>query len=200
MEPSAIKHLHDKLASAGVLFASGLTDSELLEIYAFHDFRFPPDLEELYRYRLPVSDGFYNWREYDSEAIIDAMERPIKGILFDVHHNDFWVDECGKRPREKDAREGVIREYFQGFPKLIPVYSHRYIPDYPHEEGNPVYSAQQTDIIIYGTDLQNYFDAEFCGGETIDYSKVKRIKDWHKFIINYNLCFRMPGEMLEKLL
>ncbi len=46
-------------------------------------------------------------------------------------------------------------------PKLIPIYSHRYIPSSLNEIGNPVYSVHQTDIIYYGKDLWDYFNIEF---------------------------------------
>ncbi len=46
-------------------------------------------------------------------------------------------------------------------PKLIPIYSHRYIPSSLNEIGNPVYSVHQTDIIYYGKDLWDYFNIAF---------------------------------------
>jgi hypothetical protein len=55
----------------------------------------------------------------------------------------------------------IANRYFEDYPKLIPVYAHRYISSEPNEAGNPVYSVQQTDIIYYGYDLANYFANEF---------------------------------------
>ncbi len=45
---------------------------------------------------------------------------------------------------------------------MIPVFSHRYLPDDPNEAGNPVFSVYQTDIIYYGADLLDYFENEFA--------------------------------------
>ena len=39
------------------------------------------------------------------------------------------------------------------------------LPDAPHEPGNPVFSVQQTDIIVYGTDLRDYLAHEFLMSE-----------------------------------
>lgn len=47
-------------------------------------------------------------------------------------------------------------------PKLIPILGHRYIPEEPHERGNPVFSVYQTDVIYYGADLEDYFRREFA--------------------------------------
>ena len=41
------------------------------------------------------------------------------------------------------------------------MYSHRYLPQEPSTEGNPVFSVYQTDIICYGADLQDYLENEF---------------------------------------
>lgn len=41
-------------------------------------------------------------------------------------------------------------------PRLIPICSHRYIPEEPHDAGNPVFSVMQSDVIYYGADLANY--------------------------------------------
>jgi hypothetical protein len=38
--------------------------------------------------------------------------------------------------------------------------AHRYIPEEPHERGNPVLSVYQSDIIYYGADLDDYFRRE----------------------------------------
>jgi hypothetical protein len=46
-------------------------------------------------------------------------------------------------------------------PKLIPVFSHRYMPVEPRLAGNPLLSVYQTDIIYYGRDLRTYLVHEF---------------------------------------
>jgi hypothetical protein len=51
-------------------------------------------------------------------------------------------------------------------PRLIPLIAHRYIPDAPHEAGNPVFSVMQADTIYYGADLADYFRREFAARPT----------------------------------
>jgi hypothetical protein len=46
-------------------------------------------------------------------------------------------------------------------PRLVPVFSHRYLPAEPHLSGNPVLSVYQTDIIYYGSNLKRYIAHEF---------------------------------------
>ena len=46
-------------------------------------------------------------------------------------------------------------------PRLIPLVSHRYLPETPRVAGNPVFSVRQSDVICYGADLADYFEREF---------------------------------------
>lgn len=55
----------------------------------------------------------------------------------------------------------VAKRALVSVPRLIPICSHRYMPDRPSESGNPVFSVYQTDIIYYGKDLMDYFCNEF---------------------------------------
>ncbi len=49
----------------------------------------------------------------------------------------------------------------QAVNSVVPIFGHRYIPSFPLEEGNPVFSVYQMDIIYYGYDLANYLSVEF---------------------------------------
>ena len=55
-----IKLLKDK----GIKFDTGLTQSELEKIYEIYDIKFPLSLRSFLTTALPVSDGFYNWRDF----------------------------------------------------------------------------------------------------------------------------------------
>jgi hypothetical protein len=69
--------------------------------------------------------------------------------------------EWGRLPSGARAREQVLREVVSRAPKLIPLIAHRYIPEQPHESGNPVFSIFYTDAIYYGANLKDYFEREF---------------------------------------
>ena len=66
-------------------------------------------------------------------------------------------------PDASDSRE-VVARYVSDAPALIPLYAHRGIPNEPLDAGNPVFSCSQTDIIVYGGDLEEYLRNEFHGG------------------------------------
>ncbi len=60
-----------------------------------------------------------------------------------------------------EERIALAERHLRSCPTLIPIYSHRYIPEQPHTAGNPVFSVYQTDIIYYGSDLISYLVHEF---------------------------------------
>jgi len=145
---------------ARALWLKGYTQSELDDAQARFDLRFPPDLVALYRERRPA-DG-YDWTRHD-KAIRAMLARPLEGLLFDVENNHLWWPEWGEKPKTKIDRRDVVTAVVKAAPKLIPLLSHRYIPEEPHEADNPVFSVVQSDIIYYGANLADYFDREFLG-------------------------------------
>jgi hypothetical protein len=109
----------------------------------------------------------------------DWLDLPRDGILFDVEHNGFWLEEWGPRPRTLAEAGYRVNELVAAAPKLIPVYGHRMIPDDPHESGNPVFSVHQTDIIHYGFDLADYLRHGFnLPGREPWADQVRPIRFW----------------------
>lgn len=96
------------------------------------------------------------------------------------------MDEWGLKPTSYEDQKNIVQRELANQPKLIPIYSHRYIPDAPNLAGNPVFSVYQTDIIYYGFDLLDYFIKEFrlelprLYAEDIE---PRKIKFWNKIII-----------------
>ena len=141
----------------------GLNDAEVREVEERYGFTFPPDLRALLQYCLPISLGawpFPNWR-VDSQHLRDQLSAPLDGLLFDIEHNGAWLPDLGERPSDPDAARELALAFYARQPRLIPIFSHRYLPAEPCEEGNPVFSVMQTHIIYYGLDLQDYFRNEF---------------------------------------
>jgi hypothetical protein len=120
-----------------VRWAKGYTQTELDEAQRKFDLIFPPDLVALLRDRRPL-DG-HVWT--DEVAIRRALAWPLEGLLFDVEHNHLWWPEWGEKPAKLDACKEVLRSVVSRAPKLIPLISHRYLPEEPHEPGNPVFSV-----------------------------------------------------------
>ncbi len=162
-----------RLERAGVDIAPGLTAAEVRATETTYDFRFPPDLRAFLMAGLPIShtvigmDGksrthqFVDWRGATHEHILDRLVRPLEGMCFDIEHNAFWLDAWGERPADGAVACARARQAVAAAPRLIPIYSHRYIPATPHEHDNPVFSVYQTDIIHYGRSLVDYLANEF---------------------------------------
>lgn len=144
-----------------VEFAPGLTDTEISAIESHLKFRFPPDLRAFIQTALPCGAGFPDWRNPDFASLQEWLEIPLAGILFDVKHNTFWLDEWGTRPELLGDALELVTDLVRSAPPLIPIYNHRMMPAEPHLPGNPVFSVHQTDIIHYGFDLDDYFRNEF---------------------------------------
>jgi hypothetical protein len=140
------------------LWTHGYTQSEIDVAQERYRLRFPPDLVDLLLDRRPA-DG-WNWRT-DDAGIRRALEHPLRGLLFDVEHNNLWWPEWGERPGLIEERAKFVTAIVEAAPRLIPLIAHRYIPEEPHAVGNPVFSVMQSDVIYYGADLADYFEREF---------------------------------------
>ena len=175
------KDLVDQLAGATrrVQFAAGLTAAETRLVEERFGFRFPPDLRDFLQTALPSGPRFPNWRQPDAAEIEKWLDLPRQGILFDVEHNGFWMDEWGTRPGALSDALHIASEQVRSAPRLIPVYAHRMMPDEPHSPGNPVFSVHQTDIIHYGFDLADYLRQEFgLSGRASWPEQVRSIRFW----------------------
>ena len=174
--------LVDILRNNGVEFEAGLTDAEVVSAEVRYGFRFPPDLRALLQAGLPHGGDFPDWRDGDETALIGWLDLPRRGILFDIEHNGFWLDEWGPRPLSLQLAQRVAGELVAAAPRLIPIYKHRMMPSEPHLSGNPVFSVHQTDIIYYGVDLRDYLIHEFLAQKDIGVwpipQDVRRVPFW----------------------
>lgn len=152
------------LEQKNINFKQGLTEKELTDIMKIYDIQFPLSLKEFYTEALPVSERFPVWNDYSDNNIkqIKALiSQPIKGVLFDVENNNFWLKQWGDKPLDLITAKNVCIALIQKAPKLIPIFSHRYMPQINGIENPPVISIVQTDIIYYGYDLEEYLLNEF---------------------------------------
>jgi hypothetical protein len=159
------KQIINLLEHKGVLFDDGLSNLEVTQIQEKFDLQFPPDLKQFLQMRLPISEEFVNWRQglFDKETaknIVDRLNWPLDGILWDLRNGD-WLSIWGENPKNQEDKIAIAKSCYARVPKMVPIYSHRYIPSAPNEPGNPVFSVHQTDIIYYGFDLATYFSHEF---------------------------------------
>jgi len=166
MTHKEIHFLINQLQQKGVSFDKGLSEEEIKEVENTFAINFPPDLNAFLQTQLPVSGSFVHWRyginsKKGKEEITYRLNGPIEGIYFDIRHNDFWWEAWGEKPKTYEEQKAVAFKHLLQTPRLIPIYSHRYIPTIPNEAGNPVFSVYQTDIIYYGKNLADYLANEF---------------------------------------
>jgi hypothetical protein len=184
MDEAYLGRLVGHLRQRGFAFEPGLSSEEVIRIERTYGFRFPPDLQALLRYALPVGGDptkqdrydaagrrifiagtgwnvFPNWRRGPEAELREKLAWPLEGILFDIEHSTFWDPAWGPKPASLEDAFAIARREVAKVPVLIPVYSHRYLPAEPEAAGNPVLSVYQTDIIYYGNDLASYFSREF---------------------------------------
>jgi hypothetical protein len=160
-------------------WTKGYTQSELDRAQHRFGLIFPPDLIALLRRKRPV-DG-HDWT--DDRAIRRALDWPFEGLRESVRDGKLWWPEWGKLPSSAHVREQVLREVVSRAPKLIPLIAHRYLPEQPHEAGNPVFSIYGIDAIYYGANLKDYFEREFTGWSSKSWpANIKRIPFWSDLV------------------
>jgi hypothetical protein len=163
-----------------VEFDDGLSDAEVARVERRLGIRFPPDLREFLQTALPRGLQFPDWRSGDEVALRKWLDIPRQGVLFDVEHNGFWLEEWGPRPGSIGDALRVAGGLLAASPRLIPIFMHRMMPDEPHLPGNPVFSVHQTDIVHYGFDLTDYFLREFgLSGREPWPDQVRSIRFWN---------------------
>ena len=178
----------EKLEAAGVAFDKGLTEREIQLVEQSFRFSFPPDLKALLMFALPCGKSWPNWRNLEDPQIEVMMSWPTEGICFDIENNGFWPETWGTKPESLDQAFEVANQKVSAAPKLIPIYGHRYLPDRPSIEGNPVFSVYQTDIICYGSNLWRYFQNEFqypSEGKSLQLDEpLRRIEFWSDLVFD----------------
>jgi hypothetical protein len=142
---------------------AGYQQSELDEIQRRWELRFPPDLVELMLRRRPLVPGGFDWLVATPTEIANKLEWPMEGFVFDILENDLWWSEWGPKPHEPSEQVERVRKVLAAAPKLIPLYAHRYLPEQPFERGNPVFSVMQSDVVYYGTSVDDWLVREEHG-------------------------------------
>jgi len=156
------------------IWTKGYSQAELDRAQDRYGLAFPSDLTALWLEKRLVDGHDLN----DEVAMRRVLAGPFEGLLFDVETCFLWWPEWGERPASPDARAEVLRGVVAGAPKLIPLYSHRYLPAAPNKAGNPVFSIHQSDIIYYGSDLENYFEREIVDPNTPLGETIRQIPFW----------------------
>lgn len=159
--------LINKMKEKGVCFEKGLSNAEIERIENTYNIIFPSSLLSFYKYALPIGNSFPKWNDFSDENINSVKERmhfPYKWISSDI----MW---CKALWETKEA------------PKLIPIYSHRYMPIIDHPDP-PVFSTVGRDTIWYGKNLKEYLYNEFIREYNNVNDNIPYIPLWSEIIKN----------------
>ncbi len=168
------------LKELGIEFDEGLTLEETIKIETIYGIKFPDSLKNFLMIGVPISKGFYNWRNMEDENvefIKEIMNRPMISVD-DMIEEVYWCDDWGDEPESEEMVQEVKRR-LECAPKLLPIYAHRYMPMVT-DENPPIVSVHNLDIIYYGKDIEDYFEIEFGGKNQsmIEFDKIKPIEFW----------------------
>lgn len=151
------------LRDAGARLEPGLSGGELAALQSKWGIEFCADHARLLQLGLPVGDGWVDWRDDADEAVRELLRAPVEGLLFDVAENGFWPASWGPRPDGVDAAVEAATTHLTSWPRLVPLYGHRYLPPAPHPSPAPVLSVVQSDVISFGANLLDWVRREFFG-------------------------------------
>ena len=171
----------EKLRNEGILFSKGLDENEIKKVENLYNIRFPRDLAAFYKKILPISNGFYNWRDFsqeNTEKIKKKFLKPQQGIMANIEEMS-WVAEWGVLPSSNMEKYEIIKSKLKVANLLIPIFGHRYMAS-QYTEGNPVFSIHGADVICYGGNLTQYFMIEFKYEKhsEINYQHLKKVDFW----------------------
>jgi len=179
----------------GTRWLGGLSEGRIAEVERQWRASFPPDYR-LFLARLHAVDrpmrclsgkrlphdaltlhdetSFYNWLT-EGTVIQERLDALVEGLQFDVENNGLWRASWGPKPATALARAERVRELVSAAPRLIPIFSHRYLLAEPSQEGNPIFSIVQSDIIVIATDLRTCFLSEFA--DLLSFSRADARKE-----------------------
>lgn len=150
------------LAEAGTVpIAYGLSVDEIARVETDLGFEFADDHRAFLAAGLPVGPSWPNWRGEGRRSLARRMQLPVDGILFAVEWSDFWHQGWGPRPPQMKHALRSARYHLERVPRLVPVYSHRYLPGGRGTFGRPVLSVVQAEVTVSAADLACYVDTEF---------------------------------------
>jgi len=165
----------------------GMSAADVQHVEAELGFRLPKDFSYFLQNVQDPGSVLFPWAAFNIDKYNELIGWVLHGIEFDVEHNKEWLDRWGKRPRATHDALELARRDFSTWPKLLPIFGHRFLAAEPCREGNPVFSIMQTDIIYYGADLANYLEMEFLPSATsraVDFSRIKQVPVWSDFAEN----------------
>jgi hypothetical protein len=162
----------------------GLSSEQIASIEAQLGFRVPDDFAYLFRNLQDPGQVLFPWGDFDKRRYDESIAWILHGIEFDIEKSHLWLERWGRRPDTLSAALTIARDDFATWPKLLPIFGHRFLAAEPCCSGNLVLSIMQTDIIYYGADLAHYLLNEFVDRDYARHTrahKIRRIEVWSDF-------------------
>lgn len=142
----------------------------------------PSDFKQLLMNVIDPDEVLFPWANFSLDQYNQRIEWIWSGIEFDIEMNGVWLSRWGVQPASLSKSKSTARKDFETWPKLLPIYGHRFLAAEPCKPGNPVFSIMQTDIIYYGSNLADYLVHEFCGWNEEHHAPTPRAIDvWSDF-------------------
>ena len=162
--------------------APGMSPAEVRSVEAQLGFPMPDDFAFLLRNVRDPGSTLFPWANFTMAKYEEMIGRVLEGIEFDVEHG-LWLERWGRRPHGLAPAIALVRNDFATWPRLLPIYAHRFLAAEPCRTGNPVFSIVQTDIIYYGSDLGNYLMNEFISEPSAERlnGRIQRVDVWSDF-------------------
>ena len=183
-----INTLFYQLKDKGIQFKNGLTDDEINKIEEIYRIVFPKWLRKFYILGVPFSeenDLFPLWSDFSETNIAQIkarIQKPYKMLSREVQ-DGFWLTSWGSRPESKEEALQKFGELSSAAPRLIPIYSHRYMPLIDGVDDPPVISISGSDVIYYGCNLHDYLQNEFLNEEFAIPTDCIKVPFWDDLVI-----------------
>ncbi|WP_159639819.1 hypothetical protein [Erysipelothrix anatis] len=182
---SNYKKLRANLTNKGIIFAEGMSEYDFKIIEDKLNVIFPSQLKEFLSCGVPISKGFYNWKDLSNqniEQIKQMIERPFLDILKEIENENYWCENWGEKPNDLEKAIKIYNSEYERAPKIIPFYSHRYIVGVANDKNMKILSIAGSDIICYSDNLESYLQIEFKIKEFDNSADCKNIPFWSNLI------------------
>ena len=100
------------MKDSGIKFDAGLTQNELKKIYEIYKIKFPLSLKSFLTTALPVSDGFYDWRDFSSgnvtkiKNMMQHFYEFVKSASFEeyIPNSTYSLDQWSRYQESKELK------------------------------------------------------------------------------------------------
>lgn len=100
------------MKDSGIKFDAGLTQNELEKIYEIYKIKFPLSLKSFLTTALPVSDGFYDWRDFSSgnvtkiKNMMQHFYEFVKSASFEeyIPNSTYSLDQWSRYQESKELK------------------------------------------------------------------------------------------------